>query len=171
MLHESGVPLCRRYAGSDPMFTPAGFRQYVEDLIVRMVNPYVRDTVARVGRDPARKLGWDDRLVGAMRLAAGSAGAALQPRRTMPLGVAGGAWTGWRRQRMLTARIFAAPLVCRPVALTPPKYKPMLDEIMRAYAFANWSAQGFPPTIETVGIRNEDDELRPSDEADAACGP
>ena len=36
-----------------------------------MVNPYVRDTVARVGRDPARKLGWDDRLAGAMRLAAG----------------------------------------------------------------------------------------------------
>jgi mannitol-1-phosphate/altronate dehydrogenase len=34
-----------------------------------MVNPFVRDTVARVGRDPRRKLGWDDRLVGAMRRA------------------------------------------------------------------------------------------------------
>ena len=69
MIQESGLPLCRRYAGVDPLFTAAGFRAYAEDLIVRMLNPYVRDTVARVGRDPARKLGWDDRLVGAMRLA------------------------------------------------------------------------------------------------------
>jgi len=72
MLRESGTPLCLRHAGCDPLFTPDGFRAYVEDLITRMVNPYVRDTVARVGRDPARKLGWDDRLVGAMRLAAGA---------------------------------------------------------------------------------------------------
>lgn len=69
MVEESGVPLCRRYAGVDPLFSPAGFAAYAAELVVRMVNPYVRDTVARVGRDPARKLGWDDRLVGAMRLA------------------------------------------------------------------------------------------------------
>lgn len=67
MIRESGAPLCRRHAGVDPLFTPAGFKDYVDDLIVRMVNPYVRDTVERVGRDPARKLRWDDRLVGAMR--------------------------------------------------------------------------------------------------------
>ena len=53
-----------------PMFSPTGFRAFVDDLMVRMINPYVRDTIARVGRDPARKLGWNDRLVGAMRLAA-----------------------------------------------------------------------------------------------------
>jgi mannitol-1-phosphate 5-dehydrogenase len=69
MIEESGVPLCRRYAGVDPLFTDDGFCVYAEDLIVRMLNPFVRDTVARVGRDPARKLGWEDRLVGAMRLA------------------------------------------------------------------------------------------------------
>ena len=34
-----------------------------------MTNPYLLDTVERVGRDPARKLGWHDRLVGTMRLA------------------------------------------------------------------------------------------------------
>ena len=34
-----------------------------------MVNPFLRDPVARVTRDPVRKLGWDDRLLGAMRLA------------------------------------------------------------------------------------------------------
>jgi mannitol-1-phosphate 5-dehydrogenase len=72
MIEESGAPLCRRHAGVDPLFTPAGFKEYVDDLIVRMVNPYVRDTVERVGRDPARKLRWDDRLVGAMRHALAS---------------------------------------------------------------------------------------------------
>jgi mannitol-1-phosphate 5-dehydrogenase len=35
----------------------------------RMTNPYLGDTVERVGRNPQRKLGWDDRLVGTMRLA------------------------------------------------------------------------------------------------------
>lgn len=69
MVDESGAALCTRWAGVDALFSPAGFAAYVEDLVARMVNPYVRDTVARVGRDPRRKLGWDDRLVGAMRRA------------------------------------------------------------------------------------------------------
>lgn len=69
MLEESGDPLCARFAGVDPLFTPEGMRAYVDDLITRMLNPFVRDAVARVGRDPARKLGWDDRLIGAMRRA------------------------------------------------------------------------------------------------------
>jgi len=34
-----------------------------------MVNPFLRDSVERVGRDPQRKLGWDDRLVGTLRVA------------------------------------------------------------------------------------------------------
>ena len=78
MVEESGAALCARYGGVDPLFTPAGFADYAGDLIRRMVNPYVRDTVARVGRDPARKLGWNDRLVGAMRQAQG---AGISPRR------------------------------------------------------------------------------------------
>ena len=35
-----------------------------------MVNPFLRDPVERVTRDPARKLGWNDRLIGSMVLAA-----------------------------------------------------------------------------------------------------
>ena len=35
----------------------------------RMVNPWLRDAVARVIRDPRRKLAWNDRLIGTMRLA------------------------------------------------------------------------------------------------------
>jgi mannitol-1-phosphate 5-dehydrogenase len=33
-----------------------------------MLNPHLRDMVDRVVRDPRRKLGWDDRLIGTMRL-------------------------------------------------------------------------------------------------------
>ncbi|MCB9079410.1 MAG: hypothetical protein H6631_17550 [Anaerolineaceae bacterium] len=68
-LEESGQALIRKYGGYDPLFTPAGYRLYVDDLLHRMMNPYLRDTVERVGRDPRRKLGWDDRLIGTMRLA------------------------------------------------------------------------------------------------------
>jgi mannitol-1-phosphate/altronate dehydrogenase len=34
-----------------------------------MFNPYLGDTVERVGRDPGRKLEWDDRLLGTVRIA------------------------------------------------------------------------------------------------------
>lgn len=70
-LQESGAALIRKYYGRDPLFTEVGYRDYAEDLLVRMTNPHLRDLVERVVRDPRRKLGWDDRLVGAMRLALG----------------------------------------------------------------------------------------------------
>jgi mannitol-1-phosphate/altronate dehydrogenase len=54
--------------GEDPLFTPEGFRDYAEDLLIRMFNPYLGDTVERVGRDAARKLAWDDRLIGTIRV-------------------------------------------------------------------------------------------------------
>ena len=55
--------------GFDPLFTHEGFAEFVDGILPRMVNPYLLDTVARVGRDPRRKLGWEDRLIGAIRLA------------------------------------------------------------------------------------------------------
>jgi len=66
---ESGGALCRKYQGLDNLFTPAGYAEYVDDLLKRMLNPYLRDMVERVVRDPCRKLGWEDRLIGTMRLA------------------------------------------------------------------------------------------------------
>ncbi len=66
---ESGETLIRKHSGKDRLFTPEGYREYAEDLLERMTNPYLRDTVERVGRDPQRKLGWDDRLIGTMRAA------------------------------------------------------------------------------------------------------
>jgi len=68
-LKESGEALIRKHAGKDRLFTPEGYREYALDLLERMTNPYLQDSVERVGRDPQRKLGWDDRLVGTLRLA------------------------------------------------------------------------------------------------------
>ena len=65
---ESGAALIKKYAGLDPLFSEDGFRAYAEDLLVRMMNPYLQDQVERVIRDPDRKLGWNDRLIGTMRL-------------------------------------------------------------------------------------------------------
>ncbi len=68
-LQESGAALVARRPGIDPLFTPEGYREYAEDLLERMTNPFLRDRIERVTRDTRRKLGWDDRLVGTMRLA------------------------------------------------------------------------------------------------------
>ncbi|MGD0416862.1 MAG: hypothetical protein ABSA80_16000 [Terriglobales bacterium] len=66
-VEESGAALIRRHQGKDALFTPEGYRAYATDLLWRMFNPYLADTVERVGRDPGRKLEWDDRLVGTVR--------------------------------------------------------------------------------------------------------
>src|ERR1035437_728770 len=67
-LEESGAALIARYQGLDPLFTPAGYQAYADDLLERMTNPYLRDRIERVIRDTPRKLSWDDRLIGTMRL-------------------------------------------------------------------------------------------------------
>lgn len=68
-INESGKALIRRYTGVDPLFTSEGFEAYADDLLLRMGNPHLTDAVDRVIRDPERKLGWNDRLIGAIRLA------------------------------------------------------------------------------------------------------
>ena len=70
-IRESGETLIRKHAGVDRLFTPDGYREYADDLLARMLNPFLQDTVERVGRDAERKLGWDDRLVGTVRAALG----------------------------------------------------------------------------------------------------
>jgi mannitol-1-phosphate 5-dehydrogenase len=69
LIGEAGCALVAKYAGRHPLFTPAGWQAYADDLMERMLNPHLSDAVARVIRDPRRKLAWNDRLVGAMRLA------------------------------------------------------------------------------------------------------
>jgi mannitol-1-phosphate 5-dehydrogenase len=56
----------------------AGGRAELEEIVARFENAELDDPVTRVGRDPLRKLGPEDRLLGAARLAAE---AGVQPRR------------------------------------------------------------------------------------------
>lgn len=68
-IQESGAALIRKYAAlSDALFTEAGFKDYAEDLLKRMTNPYLGDPVERAARDPQRKLGLKDRIFGTMAL-------------------------------------------------------------------------------------------------------
>jgi mannitol-1-phosphate/altronate dehydrogenase len=69
-LDESGTALIRKHAAlGDPLFSPVGYAAYADDLLARMVRPTLNDLIARVTRDQVRKLGYDDRFFGTMRLA------------------------------------------------------------------------------------------------------
>jgi len=69
-LTESGAALIKKYAVlGDGLFTEAGYKAYAEDLLTRMTNPYLADTIERAGRDLLRKLGAADRIFGTMILA------------------------------------------------------------------------------------------------------
>jgi len=69
-LEECGAALIKKYASfADELFTEVGFRDYADDLLERMTNPYLGDTVARVVRDVVRKLRINERIFGTMTLA------------------------------------------------------------------------------------------------------
>jgi mannitol-1-phosphate 5-dehydrogenase len=69
-LSESGAALIKKYVGlGDALFTAAGYRQFALDLLERMGNPHLGDTIERAARDPLRKLQYQDRIFGTMRLA------------------------------------------------------------------------------------------------------
>jgi mannitol-1-phosphate 5-dehydrogenase len=68
-IEESGAALIRKHAGLDPLFTPEGYRDFADDLLERMTNPFLVDLIERITRDTERKLGWNDRLAGTMRVA------------------------------------------------------------------------------------------------------
>jgi mannitol-1-phosphate 5-dehydrogenase len=69
-INESGAALIRKHKDiDDELFTQAGYRDFAEDLLERMTNPYLDDTIARAARDPQRKLGLNDRIFGTIQLA------------------------------------------------------------------------------------------------------
>ena len=69
-LKESGAALIKKHAHlGDELFTETGYKYYAEDLLERMTNPYLGDTIARVTRDIVRKLEMDGRIFGTMQLA------------------------------------------------------------------------------------------------------
>ncbi|MFP4106638.1 MAG: hypothetical protein ACLFVU_11185 [Phycisphaerae bacterium] len=105
-LDESGAALIRKHADlGDPLFTPEGYREYAEDLLERMVCPNLNDLVARVTRDHVRKLGWDDRLFGTMRVALVQG---VEPK-TMAIGAAAGVTSMIRRRDELNQPLPALP--------------------------------------------------------------
>lgn len=68
-LDECGAALVKKHAHTgDELFTEPGFRKYTEDLLERITNPYLADTVARAGRDAVRKLSINGRIFGTMSL-------------------------------------------------------------------------------------------------------
>jgi len=68
-IEESGATLIRKHTGVDQLFTPEGYKDFCDDLLERMINPFLVDMIERVTRDTERKLGWNDRLIGTMRVA------------------------------------------------------------------------------------------------------
>ena len=69
-LEECGRALIKKYDYlEDELFTEAGFKNYAENLLERITNPYLNDTIARACRDAVRKLGLNDRIFGTMTLA------------------------------------------------------------------------------------------------------
>ena len=69
-LQECGAALIKKHAHlGDELFTEAGFKFSAEDLLERMTNLYLGDTVVRVVRDAVRKLGMKGRIFGTMQLA------------------------------------------------------------------------------------------------------
>jgi len=57
-MEESGAVLIKRYG-----FDPKAHAAYIQKILGRFANPYLRDEVDRVGRQPIRKLSPQDRLV------------------------------------------------------------------------------------------------------------
>ncbi len=61
-MQQSGEVLVRRYG-----FDRQQHQAYIEKILGRFANPYLVDEIDRVGRQPLRKLGSDDRLIKPLR--------------------------------------------------------------------------------------------------------
>lgn len=65
VMWEAGDALINTYSSE---FNKQNIEEHIEDLLKRFANKSLGDTVFRVGRDLKRKLSYDDRCVGALRL-------------------------------------------------------------------------------------------------------
>ena len=63
-MDESGQALIKKHG-----FSSIDYERHVKDLVDRFSNVALGDTVARVAKDPMRKLRHDDRLIGGAKLA------------------------------------------------------------------------------------------------------
>ena len=62
VMQESGAVLIKRYG-----FDPQAHAAYIEKILKRFANPFLVDDVDRVGREPLRKLSYNDRLIKPLR--------------------------------------------------------------------------------------------------------
>lgn len=62
VMQESGAVLIKRYG-----FDPQAHAAYIEKILKRFANPYLVDDVDRVGREPLRKLSYNERLIKPLR--------------------------------------------------------------------------------------------------------
>lgn len=62
VMQESGAVLIQRYG-----FDATAHSAYIEKILKRFANPYLVDDVDRVGRQPLRKLSYNDRLIKPLR--------------------------------------------------------------------------------------------------------
>ncbi len=70
LLKETGAWFKKKYKGTrEETATEDGYRLWAIQLCRRIVSPFLYDPIERIIRDPQRKLGWNDRLIGAIRRA------------------------------------------------------------------------------------------------------
>ncbi len=67
-LYRRGAEALERALLKAYPFEPAEHRETIQDILQRIEDPHLNDPIARVAREPLRKLRPDDRLVGAYRL-------------------------------------------------------------------------------------------------------
>jgi len=138
-LGESGAALIRKHHNlGDPLFTPAGFAAYADDLLTRMVRPSLNDLVARVTRDQVRKLGYDDRLFGTMRVALQQG---IRPV-NLAKGAAAAVHSLLHNWESLGTTVASLPRPTHPVSLRS------LEELLRA----TWPREVGPDATELIGL-------------------
>lgn len=116
-MQESGAVLIKRYG-----FDPQAHAAYIEKILKRFANPFLVDDVDRVGREPLRKLSYNDRLIKPLR---GTLEYGL-PNQHLINAIA--AALAYRNEQDLQALELAKSLAENGVAQTVRKYTELQDE-------------------------------------------
>ena len=116
-MQESGAVLIKRYG-----FDPQAHAAYIEKILKRFANPFLVDDVDRVGREPLRKLSYNDRLIKPLR---GTLEYGL-PNQHLINAIA--AALAYRNEQDLQALELAKSLAQNGVAQTVRKYTELQDE-------------------------------------------
>ena len=116
-MQESGAVLIKRYG-----FDPQAHAAYIEKILKRFANPFLVDDVERVGREPLRKLSYNDRLIKPLR---GTLEYGL-PNQHLINAIA--AALAYRNEQDLQALELAKSLAENGVAQTVRKYTELQDE-------------------------------------------